>query len=110
MLQRQSVIALGVAVVLGFVAVFLANTFLTGTQHRAAMSGTTKVAVAAVPLTYGTDITPEKIRFVEYPNSSMPTGTFTNAAQLLPGGKRRFALIPMGVNEPILTSKISAEG
>src|SRR4029079_17282493 len=49
-------------------------------------------------------------RFVEYPNSSIPPGAFTNAAQLLPAGKRRVALMPIGVNEPILTGKISAEG
>ena len=29
--------------------------------------GTTKVAVAAAPLAYGSDITPDKVRFVDYP-------------------------------------------
>lgn len=108
--NRQTLIALGVALILGLVAVFLANSFLSGTERKAAMSGTTKVAVASAPLNYGTDITPDKVRFVDYPNSSLPQGAFTNAAQLLPGGKRRVALLPIGINEPILASKISGEG
>jgi pilus assembly protein CpaB len=110
MLSRQSVIALGVAVVLGVLAVYFANVFLNGSQRRAELNGTTKVAVAAVPLTYGTDITPDKIRFVEYPNRSIPPGAFVNAAQLLPAGKKRYALIPISVNEPILSTKVTAEG
>jgi len=108
--NRQTLIALGVALVLGLAAVLLANNFLSGTERRAALSGTTKVAVAAAPLVYGTDITPDKVRFVDYPNSSIPAGSFTNAAQLLPAGKRRVALMPISINEPILAGKISGEG
>ncbi len=110
MLTRQSWIALGVAVVLGLFAVYIANSFLTGSQQRAALSGTTKVAVAAAPLAYGTDVTADKVRFVEYPNSAIPPGAFTNAAQLVPAGKKRVALMPIGINEPILASKISGQG
>ena len=110
MLRRQSWIALGIAVILGLFAVYIANSYLLGSQKRAELAGTTKVAVATAPMAYGTDITPDKVRFVDYPNSSMPPGAFTNAAQLMPAGKRRVALMPIGVNEPILASKISAEG
>lgn len=110
MLTRQSMIALGVAAVLGLFAVFVANTYLVGRQQQAALSGTTKVAVAAAPMAYGVDITSDKVRFVEYPNRSIPAGAFTNASLLLPAGKKRVALMPIGVNEPILTSKISGQG
>src|SRR5690349_3687231 len=110
MLSRQSIIALGVAVVLGLFAVFIANSYLNGTQERNRLQGTTKVAVASAPLAYGTDITTDKVRFVDYPNSSLPPGSFTNAAQLLPAGKQRVALMPIAVNEPILASKISGAG
>jgi pilus assembly protein CpaB len=108
--NRQTIIALGLALFLGLAAVFLANTFLSGTERKAALNGTTKVAVASTPMAYGTDVTPDKVRFVDYPNSSLPQGAFTNAAQLMPAGKRRVALLAIGVNEPILASKISAEG
>ncbi|WP_458388319.1 Flp pilus assembly protein CpaB [Sphingomonas sp. F9_3S_D5_B_2] len=109
-MTRQSWIALGVALVLGVLAVYIANVYLSGKEQQSAMNGTTKVAVASVPLAYGTDITADKVRFVDYPNSSIPPGVFVNAAQLLPAGKQRVALMPIGVNEPILATKISGVG
>ena len=109
MISRQSMIALGIALVLGVLAVYLANIFLTNTEQRAAKAavGTTKVAVAAVPLDYGVRISPEKIRFVNYPSDSLPAGTFRTIGQILPQGEKRVALRPMQVNEPILASKVS---
>jgi pilus assembly protein CpaB len=107
MLTRQSIIALAAALVLGLFAVFIANAYLSGKEQQANLSGTTKIAVAAVPMAYGTDITPDKIKFVDYPNSSIPPGSFTSGAQLLPDGKKRFALLAIGINEPVLASKIS---
>lgn len=111
-MRRQTLIALGIAVVLGLFAVYLANTFLTSTEKRAVVAeqGMTKVAVAVVPLNYGVDITPDKIRFADYPIASVPPGSFRSLAELLPTGKRRVALRPMLVNEPILATKISGEG
>lgn len=109
-MKRQTGIALTVAVVLGLIAVFLANSFLLGTQRRAELSGSTRIAVAVVPFAYGTELTPDKIRFAEFPNASIPAGSFTTLAALLPTGKRRAALLPIQVNEPILAGKISGEG
>ena len=111
MLNRQSLVALGVALVLGVIAVFFANNYLNRSQQKAYEGGTTKVAVATVPLAYGVDITPDKVHFVDYPNTSIPTGAFTDAAMLMPAGKpARVALLPIGVNEPILATKITGEG
>ena len=111
MIRRQSLIALGVALVLGLIAVYLANIFLTNTEQRAeqATVGMTKVAVAAVPLDYGVDITPDKVKFVDYPASSIPAGSFNEYRQLAPEGKRRVVLRPMQANEPILASKLAGE-
>ncbi|MFL6732809.1 MAG: Flp pilus assembly protein CpaB [Sphingomicrobium sp.] len=103
-------IALAAAIVLGLIAVFVANAYLTGRERQVDVSGTSKVAVAAVPLSYGTDITPDKVKFVDYPRSSIPPGAFMNQAQLLPEGKQRFALMTIGINEPVLASKISGAG
>lgn len=110
MMSRQTMIALAGAIVLGLIAVFIANSYLTRAQNRAYAGGTTKVAVATAPLNYGTDITPDKVRFVDFPNTSIPPGAFTTADQLLPAGKKRVALMPIAVNEPILKDKISIEG
>jgi pilus assembly protein CpaB len=110
MLTRQSMIALGAALVLGLFAVFIANSYLNGRERQVDLTGTTKIAVAAVPMAYGTDITPDKIKFIDYPKASLPPGSFTSGAQLLPDGKKRFALMSIGINEPVLASKISGEG
>ena len=112
MMRRQTLIALGVAVLLGLFAVYLANAFLTKTEQKAAVTptGMIKIAVAAVPLDYGIEITPDKVRFADYPANSIPPGSFRNVSELLPMGKRRVALRPILVNEPILATKISGEG
>lgn len=110
MMSRQSMIALGVAIVLGLFAVYIANVYITGSKKQVDLGGTTKVAVASVPMAYGTELTPDKVRFVDYPNASIPPGSFTNAGQLMPVNQKRFALLPMGINEPILATKISAPG
>ena len=109
-MQRQSIIALGVAVVLGLVAVYLANTFLVSTDSRKAEAATTRIAVAAVPLDYGTDLSADKIRFVDYPSSALPAGSFTAVQALFPEGQKRVALMTIAANEPILATKISGAG
>ena len=110
MLRRQTLIALGIALVLGLLAVFLANSYISSTERENVAQGTSKVAVAAVPLSYGMDITPDKVRFVDFPNTSIPPGSFRTMGQITPDGKRRVALMPISLNEPILASKISVEG
>ena len=112
MLRRQSLIALGIAVILGLVAVFLVNTFLITREKQAAapVTGTTKVAVALVPLEFGMEVTPEKVRFVDYPTASLPPGTFRTQADLLPMGKKRLALRPIQVNQPLLAADMTGEG
>ncbi|MCH8614763.1 Flp pilus assembly protein CpaB [Sphingomonas sp. SM33] len=111
-MRRQTVIALAVALVLGLLAVYLANIFLSANERKAqqATANMVKVAVAAVPLDYGVDISPDKVKFVDYPSTSIPAGSFNNYAQLAPEGKRRVVLRPMTVNEPILATKLAGEG
>lgn len=111
-MRRQTLIALGIALVLGFIAVYLANVYLSRTEARAdaVQSGMTKVAVAAVPLDYGTQLTPDKVKFVDYPVNSLPPGTFRQWSQLVPPGKQRVVLRPITMNEPILASKLAGEG
>ncbi len=110
--KRQSLIAIGVALVLGLFAVYIANIFLTNSEERAKVVevGTARVAVAAVPLDYGIPVTPEKIRFVNYPANAVPPGAFSSINDIIPGGKARIALRPMLMNEPILSSKLTGPG
>ena len=112
MIRRQTVIALGIALVLGLVAVYLANLYLGRTEQRAAAEPTTmtRIAVAAIPLEYGADITADKVKFVAFPAQSIPPGAYRSLAEMMPQGKRRVAIRPMAVNEPLLSSKLSGEG
>ena len=111
-MKRQTLIALGVAIVLGLIAVLLANTYLTGREKRmdAGNEPLVRVAVASMPLTFGMDITPDKVKFVQYPAASLPPGAYKSMAELLPQGKRRVALRPIQVNQPLLASDLSGEG
>ena len=111
-MKRQTLIALGVAIVLGLIAVLLANTYLTGREKQLASSpeGMVRIAVASMPLTYGADVTPDKVKFVNYPATSLPAGTFRSMALLLPQGKRRVALRPILVNQPLLAADLTGEG
>jgi len=110
--QRRSLILLGLAVVLGLAAVLVANAFLGGVQKREemALKGTVKIAVARVPLDYGSELTAEKVRLVDWPQDSVPQGAFHSIPQLLPMGKPRVALRPIAAAEPLLASKLSGEG
>jgi pilus assembly protein CpaB len=112
--KRQTLIALGVAIVLGLIAVLLANTLLLGRQKQLAANqaeaGMVRIAVASLPLAYGNEITPDKVKFVPYPAASLPPGAFKTIAELLPDGKRRVALRPIQPNQPLLAADLSGEG
>ena len=112
-MKRQTIIALGVAIVLGLVAVLLANTYLSGRERQMAVAeptGMVRVAVASMPLAYGADITPDQVKFVNHPATSLPPGVYKSIAELLPQGKRRVALRPIQVNQPLLAADLSGEG
>lgn len=111
-MRGQGLIILGVAILIGLAAVFLANNYLGRVEQKQVTSpqGMVKVAVAAVPLDFGAQITPDKVRLVDWPAEALPEGTFSSVPQLLPMNHTRVALRPMTANEPILRSKISGEG
>ena len=109
-MKRQTLIALGVALVLGLVAVYIANGFLLRNAEEARQNDMAKVAVAAVPLEYGAELTPDKVKFVDFPVSSIPAGTFASWEQLTPEGKQRVVLRSIMLNEPILAAKLAGEG
>lgn len=109
-MKRQTLIALSVAILFGLFAVYLANTFLLASSRSRDAGGTTPVAVARVPLEYGMAVTADKIRFAEFPNSSIPKGSFRSLGSLLPSGQKRFALTSIAVGEPILAGKVTGAG
>lgn len=110
--QNRSLIVLGLAILLGLAAVFVANSYLSGVEQQAETVDKTlvRVAVARVPLEYGTAVTTENIKFVSWPRASLPAGTFPSRTGLVVPGAPRVALRPIEVNEPIMQSKLSGEG
>lgn len=110
--QQRSLIVLGLAILLGLAAVFIANRYFSAVQEQQqqAVVGSVKVAVARVPLEFGTEITADKIDFIDLPANAVPEGTFNSIQRLLPMNSRRVSLRPIAVNEVILNSKISGEG
>jgi pilus assembly protein CpaB len=98
-----------VAAFLGLIAVYLASTYLDAKRGGIAPEGTTRVAVATVPLDYGTELKPEMIRFINYPTESLPAGSFKSADELL-GKNRRIVLAPIAPNEVILPAKVTGAG
>lgn len=110
-MRGTSLVVLGVAILVGLAAVFLANNYLSRAEQQQAATpqGMVKVVVARVPLDFGVPITPDKVRIVDWPRESLPEGTYSSVPMLLPMGHTRVALRPIQVNEPILRSKLSGE-
>ena len=110
--QRRSLIILVFAILLGLAAVYIANTFLLKKEQQQAQvpEGMAKVIVARIALPYGTPITNENIRVVDWPRGALPAGTFHSPLQLTSAGKQRIVIRAIEANEPILPSKLSGEG
>jgi len=110
--RTQSLIFLGVAMLLGLIAVILANSFLGSGAPSGEPSkpGLVQVAVARVPLGFGAKITPETVRMVEWPANAVPRGAYLKLTDAVGGAKPRVVLRPLEINEPILASKLSGEG
>ncbi len=104
---------IAVAALLGIVAVLLANSYLSGVedkQTRAAEDNRlVQIAVARVPMAYGTALTAENIRMVSWPATSVPAGAFQSTKALL-GAETRVALRPIEAGEPILPGKVTGPG
>ncbi|QOV96254.1 Flp pilus assembly protein CpaB [Novosphingobium sp. ES2-1] len=106
-MNRNGAIAIGVAVLIGLVGVYLLNIVLSSLEGRSdaeARAGhLTNVVVAAQPIPYGGEITNLNTRIVGWPESSLPKGTFKSLAQL----KNRVALQAIVPGEPLLASRVS---
>lgn len=106
--NRQSAIALGVAVFIGLIAVYLANAFLSGVQeNQQGTSGpvnTTKVVVAAQPIEYGKPLTPLNVKLVDWPANSVPQGALTSVPDAT---RNRNALQAIAAGEPIMSSRVT---
>lgn len=107
-MPNRNIIIVAVAIVLGLVAVILANAYFTGLQNRqeqvAQEQKLARIAVASQELAFGAPLSAQNVRLVNWPANSVPAGAFTSIEEAT---KNRVALRPIVVGEPILASKVS---
>ena len=107
----------GIAVVFGLLAVFVAQGWL---NYQAELSrrvvapkekpvATRTIVIAAGPLRFGTHVNADNLREVVWPDAALPAGTFGSIAEVMAGGKR-IVLASIEKNEPILRTKITGPG
>jgi pilus assembly protein CpaB len=86
--------------------VFAYATYRYVQQPVAAESMRTKsVVVAAADLQLGKELKPEDVRMTQFPEGSVPAGTFTSADEIMGRG----VISPMVQNEPILSAKLASK-
>jgi len=108
-MQGRNLILLVVAVVIGLIAVFLANTYFSSVENRqeriAEEQKLQRIVVASQDLAFGVPLSTQNLRLANWPASSVPTGAFTSLEAAMRNG--RVALRPIVVGEPVLASKVS---
>jgi pilus assembly protein CpaB len=110
-MQGRNLLIAAVAVILGLVAVVVANAWFSGKedqQDRAIVdTRTTQIVVATQPFEFGTKLTQQNIKLQDWPNASIPQGAFRTLAEAL--RENRVALRPIVPGEPILADKVSGK-
>lgn len=106
-MQKNNMIILVVALVLGGIAAILARNWLVSHTSETAQAGT--IVVASGPLVFGTEITPSNVSEIRWSGGALPDGAFPTKRDLLKDG-RRMALASFTRNEPILGNKITDPG
>jgi pilus assembly protein CpaB len=108
-MRGRNLVLLGIALAIGLIAVFLANSYFSGVEERqkrlAAEQKLSRIVVASQELAFGSPLSEQNLRLVNWPTNSVPVGAFTSTSAAMSGG--RVALRPIVVGEPVLASKVS---
>jgi pilus assembly protein CpaB len=115
--RKNTIVMVGIAVVFGLLAVFVAQGWL---NYQAELSrrvvapkpqtvATRTIVVATAPLRFGTHVDAGALREVTWPDDTIPAGTYGSIAEIINGGKR-IVLASIERNEPILRTKITGPG
>ncbi|MDE1918786.1 MAG: Flp pilus assembly protein CpaB [Sphingomonadales bacterium] len=107
-MQSRNILMLVIALFLGFVAVYVLNSYFNAREHRqeqvARQALMARIVVASQDVAFGAPITGQNVRMANWPADSVPAGAFTS---LELATKNRAALRPIVTGEPILASKVS---
>ena len=95
-MRNSTIVMIAFAVVFGLLAVFVAQTWLNSQAEMRMKSleaqkkpiATRTIVVAAKPLRFGNELTPEHLREMPWPETALPNGSFAKIADLLSDGKR----------------------
>jgi len=112
MKKYGTVIALGLAVVFGALAVWLANQWLTtraAQQEKAIVAEAvplTKIVVAARDLEIGTPLSEQTLTLAQWPKANVPHGAFEDIRQV----EGRVAVSRMTAGQPLRAAELAAPG
>lgn len=114
-MQLRAVILLLLALALGAATVYLTNQYLkqeTANVKHEPISNTTSVVVARVTLQPGTRLTPELLQLADYPEKSVPEGSFKSLSTLLGADPDKSPIMIKEVHkgEPLMKYKLSPFG
>src|SRR5262245_34700438 len=109
---------IGVAVLFGLFAVFLAQSWLNGQaemrlrnlEAQKKPAATQTIVVATKPLRFGNELSSSSLREISWPEEAIPAGAFRTIADIVDAGGRRVVLSAIESNEPVLSSKITGPG
>lgn len=116
-MRKNTIVMVGIAVVFGLLAVFVAQSWLNyqaelrmkGMQQpKATPIATRTIVIATAPLRFGTHISPDTLKEVAWPEEAIPAGTFSSIAELTNG--KRIVLASIAANEPLLRAKVTGPG
>ena len=117
-MRTSTIVMIGVAVLFGVFAVFLAQSWLNGqaeirmrnleAQKKPAVMQT--IVVATKPLRFGNELASSSLREVSWPGEALPAGAFRSISDVVDAGGRRVVLTAIDPNEPVLSSKITGPG
>ena len=116
-MRTSTVVMIAFAVMFGLLAVFVAQSWLNSAAEQRMRSleanqkplNTRTIVVAAKPLRYGTELAPQLLREIAWPQDDLPKGAFATIADAMKDGKR-VVLAAIEPNEPLLSVKITGAG
>jgi pilus assembly protein CpaB len=104
--QRAALMMLIMAGLLGVAAILLARN-VAPAGGGGANGRTVPVVAAASNIGFGETLTPAKLKLIDWPAHSLPKGSFQSIDALI-GAPRRAAMRPIGTNEILIASALSA--
>ena len=108
-MRRNNATVLVIALVLGVIAAVLTRNWLVSHSRAKLAQEAGTIVVAAAPLGFGSQVTPESVKEIPWSANALPEGAFATKQELLSGG-RRMALVSIAPNEPVLRARVTAPG